>query len=173
MDKDQFVEVIQTLEEDVLEAVLAGESICLVDDEKLKLCNDASSLDLNLPEELKTAEQLREWFVENAEEILQHYYRLNPLTRPGFDLQVKDLFEKYGPASFVGTFDQRASVTLFVEVGTVVAEEQGSARHPYGSFCEIDTPMNDEQREQKAAQWLTSGEAYDQYLSMNVCRYNC
>jgi hypothetical protein len=21
--------------------------------------------------------------------------------------------------------------------------------------------------------WLNSGEAYDRYLSMNVCRYNC
>jgi hypothetical protein len=62
---------------------------------------------------------------------------------------------------------------LFVDGGEVIAECADSPRHRYGVFCELESTLSEHAIEEQVRQWLERGEAYEDYLGMNVCRYNC
>jgi hypothetical protein len=40
-------------------------------------------------------------------------------------------------------------------------------------FLELEQPLPDADIDPKIRKWLEQGEAYEDYLGMNVCRYNC
>ena len=95
------------------------------------------------------------------------------LSQSDFNQQVEQLFALHGAAAFAAPSGHYPQYTLFVEEETVVAESASSPRHRYGVFCELDQPLAGAALEKHVRQWLSSGEAYALYLSMNVCRYNC
>jgi hypothetical protein len=95
------------------------------------------------------------------------------LTQTEFNQQVAQLFAVHGAAAFAAPSGHFPQLTLFVEDETVVAESATSPRHRYGAFCELDKALDGAVLEKQVRQWLSSGEAYALYLSMNVCRYNC
>jgi hypothetical protein len=96
-----------------------------------------------------------------------------PLSQNEFNRQVEALFETYGASAFAALASQYPKYTLFVEDDKVVAESAESPRHRYGAFCELDHALSGTALDDRVRQWLSSGEAYSLYLSMNVCRYNC
>ena len=96
-----------------------------------------------------------------------------PLSQYEFNRQVEALFETYGASAFAAVASQHPQYTLFVEDDKVVAESAESPRHGYGAFCELDHALSDVAVDARVRQWLSCGEAYSLYLSMNVCRYNC
>lgn len=96
-----------------------------------------------------------------------------PLSQAEFDRQVEALFEIHGASAFAAVAGQYSQYTLFVDGDRVVAEAVESPRHRYGAFCELDHALNGAALDDRVRQWLSSGEAYSLYLSMNVCRYNC
>lgn len=95
------------------------------------------------------------------------------LTQTEFNQQVEKLFAAHGAAAFAAAGGQYPQYTLFVVDDQVVAESADNPRHRYGAFCELDHALNDAARDAHVRRWLSSGEAYNLYLSMNVCRYNC
>lgn len=96
-----------------------------------------------------------------------------PLTQESFNQQVQQLFAQHGANTFAAVAGEYPLYTLFVDGDTVVAESNDSPRHRYGSFCELTTPLAGEELTAHIIDWLEQGEAYNLYLSMNVCRYNC
>ena len=95
------------------------------------------------------------------------------LSRSDFDRQVEALFGQHGARAFAALEGQYPERTLFVEGEQVVAESADSPRHRYGTFCELEEPLSGAALEAHVRQWLASGDAYELYIGMNVCRYNC
>ena len=95
------------------------------------------------------------------------------LSQADFSQQVQALIAEYGVAAFVAPLGQYPQYTLFVDGETVVAEVSSSPRHRYGGFCELSNSLKGGDLDRYVQQWLNSGEAYQLYLSMNVCRYDC
>lgn len=95
------------------------------------------------------------------------------LSRDDFDAQVAELIGQHGAEAFAGLWNQPPALTLFVEGQTVVAESADSPRHRYGAFCELDEPLTGAALTEWVQRWLHSGEAYELYVGMNVCRYHC
>ena len=79
----------------------------------------------------------------------------------------------HGASAFAAAAGRYPQYTLFVEGDRVVAESAESPRHRYGAFCELDHALSDTASDDRVRQWLSSGEAYGLYMSMNVCRYSC
>jgi hypothetical protein len=96
-----------------------------------------------------------------------------PPSQSEFNAQVASLIEQHGPASFCAPPGQRPEYTLFVEERQVIAEPRNAPRYPYGLYCEIRTGLSDDKVADSLSKWLTSGEAYEAFLGMNICRYNC
>jgi hypothetical protein len=97
----------------------------------------------------------------------------SPPTPSEFNAQVASLVEELGPAAFCAAPGQRPEYTLFVEDKQVVAEPRNAPRYPYGLYCEIRTGLSDDQIADYLNKWLTTGGAYEEFLGMNVCRFNC
>lgn len=96
-----------------------------------------------------------------------------PLSPAEFQQQVETLFDQHGAKAFAASAGESPKYTLFVEGDAVLAESAASPRHRYGAYCELDRPMDAASANDCARRWVNSGEAYELYLSMNVCRYGC
>lgn len=97
----------------------------------------------------------------------------NPPDLAEFNTQVASLIEQLGAAAFCAPPGLSAEYSLFVEGDQVIAEPRGAPRHPYGVHCEISAGLSDSQIVDRFNKWLETGEAYEEFLGMNVCRYNC
>ena len=95
------------------------------------------------------------------------------MSREVFDNQVARLIVEHGAEAFAGVWNQPPRLTLFVEEQRVVAESSESPRHRYGAFCELDEWLTGTALTERVRHWLDSGEAYELYVGMNVCRYHC
>lgn len=183
MNTEQFKECVRALTLDELNLLGTGKSLCMEEDKTLtigsdsdanRIITDASNLNSN-------PESLREQLLEQADELVTQFYRTHPLTKTGFNQQVRLLVQQYGAEQFAAVGGQRAKRTLFVDVGEVLAEKQGEPRYPYGSYFqfspgksfEFTSGNGNSSIENLVVDWIDNGEAYEQYLSMNVCRYNC
>ncbi|KAG1707683.1 UPF0061 protein [Nymphon striatum] len=162
------------------QSLVEGDSLIVKDDAEL-LIGASSVPNTVLPNSLlqgsdfsfTNASELKRQVLDNADSILDNYYRTHPLSLIGFNQQVEGLLNKHGATEFCAPFGKTSNQTLFVDGGEVVAESSESPRHPYGVFFEMDKPMSAEAMQNAAYKWLSSGEAYDRYIGMNVCRYNC
>lgn len=95
------------------------------------------------------------------------------LSQSDFNQQVERLFAEHSGHAFAALRFEEPTFSLFVEGDKVVAEPKGSPRFPYGTFCELETALTGNELEAHVWHWLRSGEAYDQFLGMNVCRFGC
>jgi len=175
MNSSEFLQQLQALGSADWVALCAGQALLLVDDARLEP-GPANTVNVIIPPATDPAldpTRLREASLARAAQILEEYYRTHPLTAIGFKTQVEGLFARFGPAAFAAAPGRSPDYSLFVESGTVVAESRQSPRHPYGAYCDLGRPLADAALREYVARWLDSGEAYDRYLSMNVCRYNC
>ena len=97
----------------------------------------------------------------------------SPPSLSDFNAQVTSLVEQFGAAAFCAPSGRFPEYTLFVDDDRVIAEPRGAPRHPYGVFCEISNELSESQITDRLNKWLETGEAYEEFLGMNVCRYNC
>ncbi|MES9960117.1 MAG: hypothetical protein ABW089_06770 [Sedimenticola sp.] len=97
----------------------------------------------------------------------------SPPSLTEFNSQVADLVERLGAGAFCASPGQHPEYTLFVENNQVIAEPRSAPRHPYGVYCSISAGLSAEKMAERLNKWLTTGEAYQEFLAMNVCRYNC
>ena len=170
MTLTQFIAGLAALDGAVWRELVGGRALLLVDDQRFEPGSSGVPNVLIVPEE---GVDLRQYCLDEAEEIYRQYYRTHPLTLAGFNRQVQALFDQYGPESFTAPEGQVAERTLFVDGGEVQAQSAESPTHRYGTYLELVPSVLPQSPGDKARQWLESGRAYDTYLSMNVCRYNC
>lgn len=175
MNVSQFKSLLEGLDEHSWQALLQGQSLIVIDDESLALEGRLHEKAIVPPQLDKVMEpsSLREFVLLHADEYLNEYYRLNPLSPKGFNRQVQTLVEQYGADAFAAEYPDVPQRTLFVEVGDVIAEDSSSPRHRYGAYCELEQPLSGKQLEAFVQQWIDSNQAYERYISMNVCRYSC
>ncbi len=88
-----------------------------------------------------------------------------------FNQQVSQLLTQYGEQAFAAAQGQYPEYTLFVEEDRVIAEPRTSPRHRYGAFCELPKALDAQQTAARVQRWVASGEAYERFVGMNVCRY--
>ncbi len=175
MNAQTFENLLNELDAHSWDTLLGGAYLRLVDDEQLIVSEEDTPDRIIAGADFTAgdAAELKRTLLERAEDILHQYYRTHPLTQKGFNKQLRQLAEQHGIEAFMAVGGQRPDYTLFVEGGELVAEPKGSPRHPYGAFLELEQALPENKREDAFAKWLDSGSAYEQYLSMNVCRYNC
>ena len=92
----------------------------------------------------------------------------NPPSQSDFNAQVGSLIDQLGSAAFCARPGHRPEYTLFVDDNRVVAESRDAPRYPYGLYCEIHTGLSDSEVANYLNKWLTTGQAYETFLSMNV-----
>lgn len=172
MDVQGFVDLLDTRGAELFNRADRQQALRLVEDERLEW-GERKAEDViveHVPE--GDADEVLQWLKDNADDIVTGFYRSRPLTRRGFDRQVMALFDLFGAGAFAAPVGALPTFSLFVEGGKVVAEPATSPRHRYGAFLEMPGAGHGDSDAQ-ALSWLQSGQAYDQYLGMNVCRYNC
>ena len=101
------------------------------------------------------------------------FMRPQELQRADFDQQVAALIHHHGASAFAACWPNLSAYTLFVDEHAVIAEPADSPRHRYGAFCELDAPLTGTALTERVQLWLDSGEAFELYVGMNVCRYHC
>ncbi len=173
VDGARLRQLLLALDPAELRRLGAGHVLRLVDDERLDWGSggEADTLLDALPPEA-SADPVA-WLQGHVAELIAAYYRTHPLTRRGFDRQVQALFARHGADAFAAPAGARPRFTLFVDGGTVVAEPRSAVRHRYGAHCELPASLPAVNAARQAQVWLDNGAAYDDYLGMNVCRYNC
>lgn len=174
MDEQQFHAQLRALPDEAWQRVAAGEALMMVDDEALKVGPaDASEAIIAGGSGEQDWESLKAESLADARALLANYYLSHPLSRAGFDRQAQQLLAEHGAIAFAAPPQKLPARTLFVEEGRVIAETAESPRHRYGAYCEIQPALPAAQIEAAVKKWLEQGEAYERYMSMNVCRYNC
>lgn len=174
MNSAQFKKLLESITMEQWQAVVNGEALVLVDDEQLQLgpTSHNEAIIVANADNAQSADELRQTQLEEVDDTLVAFYLTRPLTRNGFTNQVRALVDKHGAEMFGAPEGEQAELTLFVDVAEVVVEDANSPRHRYGASCEFTSSMLMSAQEQ-VMRWVESGEAYDRYLGMNVCRYNC
>ena len=175
MNEIIFIHLLRQLQKNDWQAVIEGQAVVLIDDARLEIGPaDAPNAIITSPDQnTYDSATLMQESLANASTILSNYYLSHPLTMAGFNRQLEKLMDEYGATAFTAVTGQSAQYTLFVAGGEVIAENADSPRHRYGVFCELAAPLSAAAGETYIHKWLARGEAYEQYLSMNVCRYNC
>ncbi len=175
MNESAFTSLLDQLDHGVWQSAADGQGLLMVDDTGLQ-AGPAQAPNVIIPPpdpNTLSAEELKRQSLSDAGRLLADYYRTHPLTRSGFNRQVERLIEQQGAAAFAAPQGALPQRTLFVDGGEVVAEPASSPRHRYGVFCELERPLEGAALATRLHQWLQQGTAYERYLSMNVCRYNC
>ncbi len=168
---ERLSEQLQTLSDEQLSAVAQGQILVWQNDAEL-ICTDAPTAPIMLQAgQIQAADNqaLKAALLAQTESLYHDFYQKTPLSPAGFQAQVQDLFDQHSAGAFVATSNKAAAFSLFVELGEVIVEPQGAAKFPYG-LCFQQSFLNSSET---IEDWLENGEAYAQYLSMNVCRYQC
>ncbi len=173
MNEQHLSDLFHALAPAAWQTLERGANLLLVDDSRLEVTAEPAQNVLLCGADYTETSSLSEWCQQHVAELLEHYYLTTPLSRRGFDAQVLQLLEQHGGAAFAAPFGAVPTCTLFVEGGDVIAETAASPRHRYGAFLELERPLSPDEAALAVARWIEQGGAYEHYLSMNMCRYNC
>lgn len=174
MNEKTFIHLLKKLDDNDWQAVTDGMAILMIDDLRLETGPaNAPQTIIHAPEPGLPTETIRQQTLTDAAALLRNYYLTHPLTLAGFNHQTMKLIEAHGADTFTAPAGELPKYTLFVEGGEVIAESPDSPRHRYGLFCELNEPLPTSDLADHVRQWLERGLAHEDYLGMNVCRYNC
>lgn len=174
MDVQQFHSAVQALTEADLQAVLDGAGLVVFQDAELRIGREDEAFviyEIGSDAFASTAD-LRAHLIEQAPEYLQSYYQFNPLSKEYFNRRLQALFDEFDALSFATQPGSEASRALFVDGGELVCEAADSPRFKYGLTLKLDEKMPETAMRNKLKNWLQSGSAYGDYISVNVCRFS-
>jgi len=175
MTESFFIEQLKQLSESDWNAIFSGQGLLMVNDTQMEI-GSADQPNVILAAHFFVAndpDTLKQNTLDAAGEIYRNYYRTHPLTLYGFNDQLYRLIHQYTTEAFCATKGQRAEKTLFVEGGELIVLDSTDPRYSYGVFCELPQSIKPSAIANYLSHWIERGEAYEGYLSMNVCRYNC
>ena len=118
-----------------------------------------------------TADDIRQRLVAKADELLDDHYRHRPLPRPVFDQALRRALDAVGWGTIASDDGRRPSHTVFVDGADLQVIGEGDPRHPYGIF--LAGPGRGGEPAARVEAWISSGEAYTEYLASNTCRFGC
>ena len=175
MNESFFREQLKQLSESDWNKIFSGQAVLMVNDTHLEVGSpDLPNVIISAQFfDTSDAELLKQNILNAADELYVNYYRTHPLTLYGFNDQLYRLVQQYSPEAFCASKGQRAERTLFVESGELMALDNEDPRHAYGVFCELTDLVKPSGVGNYLSHWIEDGQAYEDYLSMNVCRYNC
>lgn len=178
MNIDTFKNLLQQLTEEHKNALISGKALCLELDLKLLPCveNGKGPKQVIIPafKEGEAPEDIQQFLLDEAEQLHHNYYRNYSLTQPGFNRLLSALFEEHGMHKFAAAPGEAAELTFFGEPGVLKVADAQHPRYRYSTYCELTVSgLSDAQIEQEVRHWLNSTAAYQQFLSMNVCSYQC
>ena len=175
MTESFFREQLKQVSESDWKAIFSGQALLMINDSELKV-GSPDQPDVIVATHLVHAtdpETLKQNSLNAADELYANYYRTHPLTLYGFNDQLHRLVKQYTLQTFCAAEGHRAERTLFVDSGQLIALDKEDPRHAYGVFCELPDLIKPSAIVNYLSHWIERGEAYEAYLSMNVCRYNC
>lgn len=170
MNESEFLSLLQQVDESDWKSVGNNRGILLIDDERLEIGPaDHPHVIITRPTDTPDdTDQFTADTLANAASILADYYRTSRLSRKSFDQQVKALIQEHGSAEFCAPTGELPNLTLFVDGGEVIAETADNPRHKYGLFYELLGDSDRSSSHSRLENWLASGEAYGNYLAINV-----
>lgn len=175
MTESIFIEQLKQLSESDWNAIFSGQGLLMVNDQFLEV-GSSELPNVILSTQFFSAndqDAFKQHTMETADQLYSNYYRTHPLTVYGFNDQFYRLIQKFSPNVFCASAGQRAEKTLFVEGGELMALGRADPRYAYGVFCELPHSIKSSGIVTYFSHWIEQGDAYEAYLSMNVCRYNC
>ncbi|MDG6778243.1 hypothetical protein QCB44_05950 [Thiomicrorhabdus sp. zzn3] len=176
MNVETYKQALNELSNDDYQAILEDDAALVVFQDK--------ALTLGKPDEayviyelgddqFDSVDALKAHLLEQAEEMLQEYYQYNPLSKMFFNQSLMDLINENDENAFVSMPGQEAKLKLFCENGKLVAEGPESPRFKYGFNLHLKEKMLPQAISNKVKNWVQSGTAYEEYISVNVCRFSC
>ena len=175
MTESFFIEQLKQLSDSDWHAIFSGQGLLMINDSHLEI-GSPDLTNVIVAERFFTAkddEAFKQHAINISRELYTNYYRTHPLTLYGFNHQFYRMLEKFSPEDFCASAGQRAEKTLFVEDGELIAMGESDPRHAYGVCCELPESIKPSTIVNYLSHWIEQGEAYEAYLSMNICRYNC
>lgn len=174
MNTQELMQAFSDLTNDDLQAVLDGASLMVVQDKSLTLGkSDSAFVIYELGDEsYASPAELQAHLIAQAQPMLEEYYRFNPLSRESFQQQLTAQMAALGDFAFVAFPKKPAQYVFFVENGALIAEDNTSGRYKYGMFLTLEEDFQPAARLNKVKNWIQSGTAYGDYISINVCRFS-
>lgn len=174
MNVDQFKLALNDFPDADYQKVLEGAALVIFEDRALALgkAQQAYVIFEMGDESFESTDALKASLIERAEALIPEYYQYNPLSRMHFNRQLNQLIQEHGARAFVTMPGQQASVKLFVNESEVVVEVESSERFKYGFCLVLNDKVLPQAIENKVKNWVSSGTAYDDYISVNVCRFS-
>ncbi|MBF6058168.1 MULTISPECIES: hypothetical protein [Thiomicrorhabdus] len=177
MNLEQFTNALDAMSDEDLQLILddADKGLIVVRDETLGVgASDQAYVIYELGEDkFASVADLRNNLSAQAETMLKEYYQFNPLSKEFFNKEVQKLFNEHGELSFISTPKKPASKAIFVENEQVLCLDEDEPRFKYAFKLELDDSYAQPQAQlNKVKNWIQSGSAYQDYISVNVCRFS-
>lgn len=174
MNAEQFKQALNDYSDENYQAILDGASMVVFQDEDLTVgkSEDAYVIFELGDESFDSISELKASLIERAEELIQEYYQYNPLSKVAFDRALTALIAEHGNEAFVAMPGKEAELKIFVDNDQVISEGPESPRFKYGIELHLEDKMPPLAISNKVKNWIQSGSAYGDYISVNVCRFS-
>jgi hypothetical protein len=175
MKATEMKQALEQLTDQDYQALLDGAGLVIENDERLAIGRpDQAFVIFEIGDELfDSTEALKASLLSRADGLIQEYYQYNPVSKAYFNRALQAFIEEHGPEAFVSMPGKAATVAVFAEKGEMVCEDASSARFEYGLNLTLEEVMPALAIRNKVKNWVQSGGAYEDYISVNVCRFSC
>ncbi len=174
MNTEQFKLALTEFSDENYQAILEGAALIIKEDKALTLGKPEQAYVIFEmgDESFDSVNDLKKSLLERSDDLIEEYYQYNPVSKMHFNNQLSSLVQAHGANAFITMPGQEATVKLFVNEGTVVVETKESPRFKYGFCLVLNDKLIAQAVDNKIKNWITSGSAYDDYISVNVCRFS-
>ncbi|WP_019557154.1 hypothetical protein [Thiomicrorhabdus arctica] len=174
MNAEQFIQALTDFSDENYQAIVEGAALVIHEDKSLTLgkIQQAYVIFEMGDETFDSTDALKASLIERAADLIEEYYQNNPISKMHFNRQLLDFIKEHGANAFVTMPGQQAQVKLFTEDGNVLLETKESPKFKYGFCLVLNEKVLPQAVENKVKNWVSSGSAYDDYISVNVCRFS-
>ena len=174
MNAEQFKQTLTEFSDENYQSILDGAALIIEQDKGLTLGKSEQAFVIfELGDEsFDSVAELKASLIERAEDLIQEYYQYNPVSKMHYNNQLTRLVQEHGAKAFVAMPGQEATLKIFVNDDQVIVEDETSQRFKYGFCLVLGEKLLPQAIENKVKNWIMSGSAYDDYISVNVCRFS-
>ena len=174
MNAELFKQVLTEFSDENYQAILEGAALVIHEDKALTLgkTQQAYVIFEMGDETFDSTDALKASLIERATYLIEGYYQNNPISKMHFNRQLLAMIKEHGANAFVTMPGQQAQVKLFTQDGNVLLETKESPKFKYGFCLVLNDKVLPQAVENKVKNWVSSGSAYDDYISVNVCRFS-
>ncbi|MGM0541042.1 MAG: hypothetical protein ACQEQR_01235 [Pseudomonadota bacterium] len=174
MNAELFKQVLTEFSDENYQAILEDAALVIHEDKSLTLgkTQQAYVIFEMGDESFDSITELKNSLLERADDLIEEYYQYNPVSKMHFNNQLLALIKEHSANAFVTMPGQEAQVKLFTHNGNVLVENIESPKFKYGFCLVLKDKVLPQAVENKVKNWVSSGSAYDDYISVNVCRFS-